>query len=124
MCLPQTFEHHRELTLANFIVREDLHSNTLVAILVHKDKIATYLEMRRKSELLASPDEPLGRIVLIPFDSVTVIHRELMMEVLVSFTNGDERGKHVVLGSMFVVERCFSDPMSKGVDTESGLQCK
>lgn len=36
-----------------------------------------YLQVTGQANLLATPDEPFCGIVLIPFDGVTVIHREL-----------------------------------------------
>jgi len=77
--------------------------------------------MTRKSELLARPDKPLGRIVLIPFDSVAVVHGKLVMEVVVTFANGDECSCKMVPGSMLVVEGCCSEPVGERVDAECGL---
>jgi galactokinase/mevalonate kinase-like predicted kinase len=67
-------------------------------------------------------DEPFGRVVLEPLDCVSEIHRELMMEVVVSFTNGAESSKEVIAGSVLVIERLVSEPVSERVDTEGGLK--
>ena len=77
--------------------------------------------MACKSHLLAHPDKPFGRVVLIPPDGVTVIHRELVMEIVVTFANGDERCGEVIPGSVLVIERCSSKPVGEGINTESGL---
>ena len=41
-----------------------------------------------------------------------------MVEVVVTFADGDESGQEVVLGSVLVVERCLAEPMSERVDAE------
>ena len=63
-------------------------------------------------------DEPLGRVVLEPLDGVSEIHGELMVEVVVALTDGAESSEEVVAGSVLVVERFISEPMSERVDTE------
>jgi hypothetical protein len=50
----------------------------------------TNLEMAGKTQLLAHPDEPLCRVILIPLDRVTVVHWELVVEIMVAFSNGDQ----------------------------------
>lgn len=77
--------------------------------------------MRRESDLLATSDEPLGRIVLIPLDGVTIIHRELMVEVVVTFANSGKSSDNVVAGSVLVIERTVPEPVRKRVHTESRL---
>ena len=51
-------------------------------------RMKTYLQVAGKTELLAYPDEPLRGVVLVPFDGIAVVHRELVVEVVVTFTNG------------------------------------
>lgn len=77
--------------------------------------------MACQSELLAYPDKPLGRVVLIPPNGVAVVHRELVVEVVITFANGDKRCCKVIPGSMLVIERRFSKPMGEGIDAESRL---
>ena len=77
--------------------------------------------MARESELLTHPDKPLGRVVLIPPNGVAVVHGKLVVEVVVTFANGDERRCKVIPGSMLVIERRFSKPVGKGIDAESRL---
>jgi hypothetical protein len=83
--------------------------------------MTSYLEMTRKSDCLASVDEPLGRIILIPLDSVAVVHGELVVEVVVSLTNSGESGEDMVSRSMFVIEGAISEPVRKRINAESGL---
>lgn len=40
--------------------------------------VKAHLEMRGETQLVADPDEPLGGVVLVPFDRVTIIHGELV----------------------------------------------
>jgi hypothetical protein len=67
--------------------------------------------MRRKANLLAYPDEPFGGIVLIPSDGITVVHGELMVKIVVTFANGDERSDKMVLGCVLIIERRVPKPM-------------
>lgn len=75
--------------------------------------------MARESKYAAHPDKPLRRVVLIPTYRIPVVHRELVMEVVVSLTNGNKGGKHVVTRSVLVIERRLSEPVRKRVDAES-----
>jgi hypothetical protein len=74
--------------------------------------------MRRKANLLAHPDEPFGGIVLIPSDGITIVHGELVVEVVITFANGHEGSDKMVLGRMFIIERRLPKPMCKRVNTE------
>lgn len=67
-------------------------------------------------------DEPLGRIILVPLDGIAVVHGELVVEVVVAFTNGNERSDEVVAGSVLVIKGSLSKPVGQRVDTESRLQ--
>jgi len=80
--------------------------------------IGEHLEMAGETEPGHGGDEPLGRVVLIPFDGVTVVHRELMVEVVVSLADGNKRSDEMVTGSVLVIERSLSEPVSERVDTE------
>ena len=77
--------------------------------------------MTCKSSLRHAPDEPFSRVILIPSDRITVIHRELMVEVVVSFANSDQSSDKMILWSMLIIEGGLTEPVSKGVDAESGL---
>lgn len=74
--------------------------------------------MTGKTKLLADNDEPLGWIILIPFDSVSIVHRELMVEVVVAFTDGDESSDEMVTRSVLIIEGGFSEIVSKRIDAE------
>lgn len=77
--------------------------------------------MRGESEFLAGGDEPFRRVVLVPLDGVAVVHGELMVEVVVPFTDSDEGGEDVVAGSVLVIEGGIAEPVSERVDAEGGL---
>src|SRR6202012_3692105 len=49
---------------------------------------AELLEIIRETELLAGPDEPFGGIILVPLDGVAVIRWKLMVEIVISLTEG------------------------------------
>ena len=78
--------------------------------------------MTSTTQLLASPNKPFRGIVLVPLDSIPVVHRKLVVKVVISFANGDECRDEVIAWSMLVIERCLSKPVCKRVDTKSGLQ--
>lgn len=79
------------------------------------------LEVPGETNLLEGPDEPLGGVVLVPDEGVSVVRGELVVEVVVALSKGDQGGKSVVSGSSSVVEGLLSNPVGKGVDTESHL---
>lgn len=95
----------------------ELHGNLALADFV----IGECLEMRCEAEERHGSDEPLGGVVLIPFDGITVVHGELMVEVVVTFTDGDESGEDVVTRSVLVIERRLSEPVSEGVYAKGGV---
>jgi len=74
-----------------------------------------------ESNFLASPDEPLGGVVLVPLNGVAVVHGELVVEVVVTFTNGDESGGKVVAGCMLIIERSLAEPVGERVNAEGRL---
>jgi hypothetical protein len=79
------------------------------------------LQVVGEAELLPDPDSPLGRVILMPFDSIAVIRRELVVEVVVTFTKSDKSSDNVVTGGVAVVEWLVTEPMGQGVDAEGGL---
>jgi len=81
----------------------------------------TNFEVTGKPNLLQYPDEPLSGVILIPLDSITIVHGELVMEVVVTFTNGRKGCSEVISWSVLVIERRFAKPVGKRVNTESGL---
>lgn len=74
--------------------------------------------MAGKTELLHGPDEPLGGIVLVPLDGISVVHGELVVEVMVALSNSCQRGDDMVARSMLVVKGRVSEPVSERVDAE------
>ena len=103
LLLAETLELHRELALLDFVVGEDL-------------------EVAGETEFRADPDEPLRRVVLVPLDGVTVVHGELVVEVVVALANRAERSYDVVAGSVLIVERSLTEPVRERVHAEGGLQ--
>ena len=103
--LVELLEFHCELTFLDFVLREDL-------------------EVRSKANELHDCDEPLGWIILIPLDGIAIVHWELVMEVMVTLSEGDKRGKNVIARSVLIVEGGFTKPVSERVDTEGRLSTK
>lgn len=68
--------------------------------------------MTGQSHLSADPDEPLRGVILIPLDGVSVVHGELVMEIVVTFANSDKGSDKVVLGRVLVIEGGLTEPMS------------
>lgn len=81
--------------------------------------VGELLEVRSEAELRHGPDEPLGGVVLVPLDGVAEVHGELVVEVVVTFADGDKGSDEVVLGGVLVVEGRLTEPVGKRVDTES-----
>ena len=81
----------------------------------------TDLQLVSQTKLLHGPDEPLGRVVLVPFDSVSVVHRELVVEIVITLSDGDKGGDHVIAGCVLVIERSLAEPVGEGIDTERRL---
>ena len=75
----------------------------------------------RQTKLLHSPDEPFCRVVLVPFDSVSVVPGELVVEIVITLSDGDEGGNHMIAGCVLVIERSLTEPVSEGIDTERRL---
>ena len=79
----------------------------------------TYLQMRCKPDLLAGPEEPFCGIVLIPLVAVSVIHRELVVEVMVSFSHRDHGGNNAILGCQFIIIWLLAKPVTQRIHAES-----
>jgi hypothetical protein len=118
LSLTKALELHCQLALADFIIGENL-DNTCQVKGFASQKVETNLQMTGQTQLLAYPDEPLGGVILVPFNGVAIVHRELVMEVVVPFTNGDERGDKVVTRGVLIVEGSVAEPVREGVYTES-----
>lgn len=57
----------------------------------------------------------------MPLDGVAVVGGELVVEVVVSFSEGDESGDNVITGGVAVVEWLVAEPVGKGVNAEGSL---
>jgi hypothetical protein len=79
------------------------------------------LEIVGESELLQDPDRPLSRVILMPFDSIAVVGWELVVEVVVAFSEGDESSNDVVTRRVAIVKWLVTKPMGQRVDTEGSL---
>lgn len=78
--------------------------------------------MGRETEEGHGGDEPLGWIVLVPLDRVTIVHGELVVEVVVPLTQGEKGGDGVITGGVLVVKGRLAEPVSQRIDTESRLR--
>ena len=78
--------------------------------------------MAREPELVANCDEPLGWIPLIPFHSVPVVHRELVVKVVIPLPEGHKRRNEMISRRVLVIEAAFTQPMSQRVDREGRLR--
>jgi hypothetical protein len=74
-----------------------------------------------QAKLLHSPDEPFGRVVLVPFDGVPIVHGKLVVEIVIPLPNSDESGDNMIAGCVLVIKRSLTEPMSERVDTEGRL---
>ena len=83
--LSKTPQLHRQLAFLNFVLRKAL-------------------QVAGEAKPRAQPDEPLGWIILPPFDRVAVVHRELVVEIVITLPNGHEGGEHVITWRVFVVK--------------------
>lgn len=79
------------------------------------------LEVPCKAKLGKSQDGQLGWVVLVPLQSVSVVRWELVVEVVVALTEGDESGQDVVSRGSSIIKRLGTNPVSQGVDTEGNL---
>ena len=100
---PELLELHSELTLPDFIAGE-------------------HLQVGCETKLVADPDEPLGWVILVPSDRVTVVTRELMMEIVVSLADCDKCSEEVVPWSVLVIEGRLAKPVRQRVDAERRLE--
>ena len=78
--------------------------------------------MTREPEPITDRDEPFRRVPLVPFRSVPIIHRELMMEVVVALPKGHKRRDEVVSWRVLIIECAFTQPMSQRIDREGRLR--
>jgi hypothetical protein len=79
------------------------------------------LEVVCETNLLVDPDEPLGWIILPPFNGVAVVRWEFMVKIMVAFAECDKSSDDVIARRVAVVEGLISEPMGEGVDAKSSL---
>lgn len=79
------------------------------------------LEVEGQSHLLPTPNRPLGRVILMPFNCIAVVGGELVMKIMVAFAEGDNRGDDVITRAITVVERLVAKPVRQGVNAEGRL---
>lgn len=77
--------------------------------------------MGRQSQLATTPNEPLRRVVLVPLDRISIIHGELMMEIMITFSDGDQGRNKMILGTVLVVEWRIPEIMRKRIDAEGAV---
>lgn len=82
---------------------------------------AELLEVVGEANPAPGDNGPLGRVVLVPVDGVAEVRGELVVEVVVSLTEGDESSDEVVAGRVAVIEGLVTEPVGKRVDAESSL---
>ena len=78
-------------------------------------------EIVGETELLPHPYGPLGRIILVPLDSIAVVGGEFVVEVVITLTKCDKGSNNMVPGRVAVIKRLVTKPMSKRVDAECSL---
>jgi len=71
------------------------------------------LEIVGEAKLLPDPDRPLGRVILMPFDSIAIIRRELVVEVVVTFSQGNESSDNVITRRVAVIKWLVTEPVSQ-----------
>jgi len=92
----------------------ELHRVLALLDLVRRER----LEVRGEAKVRHGKDEPLGRVVLVPLDGVPVVLGELVVEVVVTFTDRDEGSHKVITRRVLVVKGSVTEPMSERVDAE------
>lgn len=74
-----------------------------------------------KAKLLPHPDCPLGGVILMPFDGITIVRGKFVMEVVVTFTESDKSSDDVVTRRVAVVKWLVTKPVSQRVDAKGCL---
>lgn len=79
------------------------------------------LEIGSETEKIANPDEPLCGVVLVKEDGIAVVLGELVVEVVVTFSKGDEGGDEVIARGVTVVKGGIAEVVSEAVDAKGGV---
>ena len=83
--------------------------------------LSELLEVESQAKLLPCPDSPFGRIVLEPFNGIAVIGWEFVVEVVITFSQGDKSSDQMITGRVAIIEGLVPKPMCERVDTEGSL---
>jgi len=94
--------NHLKLTLTDLVIGEGL-------------------QVRGETKEGAGGDQPFGRVVLVEADRISVVLRELMVEVVVTLTESHEGSDEMVARCMTIIKRSLTEPVSERVDTEGGV---
>lgn len=94
-----------------------LHLDPALGHFVRGERLEVIGETKEREEL----DKPFGGVILVEQDGVAVILRELMVEVVVSFTHRHKRSNPVVAWSVMVIEGVLTKEVSQTVDTERSM---
>jgi hypothetical protein len=84
--------------------------------------VRKHTKMRSQPKPLAHCNEPLGWIPLVPFHSIAIIHRKLVMKVVVALAESEDSSEKMVSRRMLVIEGRISQPMRERVYTKSALR--
>jgi len=66
------------------------------------------LQVGSKTDSRHGSNEPLGGVVLEPLDGISEIHGELVVEIVVTLSDGAESGEKVITRSVLVVKGLVS----------------
>lgn len=93
---------HLDFTLRNFVCGESLQ---------------VVCQSGEREQL----DQPLGRIILVVNNSVAVVLRELVVEVVIAFTHGNKGSNPMVARGMMVIKGILTEVMGQAVDAEGSV---
>lgn len=79
------------------------------------------LQVVGQTQLLPNPDGPFGGIVLMPFDGVAIVGWELMMKIVVAFTQSHQRRDDVIARRVSIVKGLIAEPVGKRIDAKGRL---
>lgn len=97
-----------------------LHRVDALADLVFGER----LEVGRQAEQRGCLNEPFRRIVSELPVRVSIVHRELVVEIVVALADRHERRNDMVSRRMFVIERRLTEPVRERVDAERRVMDK
>lgn len=60
-------------------------------------------------------------LTLMPFNSIAIITRKLMVEIVVSFAEGNKSSNGVIPRRVAIIEGLIAEPMGQRVDAEGSL---